>query len=105
MVCNAAQDESPREEQRTMPIYWNHDQSLPTDVDAQYEMIASQEEIYLEETEEELRAILIFADLSPSENADEQLGDAAEELITGDSDDPPLSEEAVVERLRMRLGA
>lgn len=31
----------------------------------------------------------------------EQLNHAAEELITGDSDDPPLSEEAVVEMLRM----
>jgi hypothetical protein len=27
---------------------------------------------------------------------DEQLNQAAEELITGDADDPPLSEEAVV---------
>ena len=32
-------------------------------------------------------------------NLDEQLYHAAEELITGDSDDPPLSEEAVVEML------
>ena len=32
---------------------------------------------------------------------EEQLNHAAEELITGDSDDPPLSEEAVVEMLRM----
>jgi hypothetical protein len=32
---------------------------------------------------------------------DEQLYHAAEELITGDSDDPPLSEEAVVEMLRL----
>ena len=35
------------------------------------------------------------------ESLDEQLDHAAEELITGDSDDPPLSEEAVVEVLRM----
>ena len=34
-------------------------------------------------------------------NLDEPLYHAAEELITGDSDDPPLSEEAVVEMLRM----
>ena len=34
-------------------------------------------------------------------NLDEQLYHAAEELITGDSDDPPLSEEAVVEMLRL----
>ena len=30
---------------------------------------------------------------------EEQLDQAAEELITGDSDDPPLSEEAVLEIL------
>lgn len=41
---------------------------------------------------------------------EEQLNHAAEELITGDSDDPPLSEEAVVEMLRIasndrKLGA
>jgi hypothetical protein len=35
-----------------------------------------------------------------AENLDEQLDHAAEELITGDSDDPPLSEEAVVEMIR-----
>ena len=33
------------------------------------------------------------------ESLDEQLDHAAEELITGDSDDPPLSEEVVVEML------
>lgn len=32
---------------------------------------------------------------------EEQLDDAAVELITGDSDDPPLSEETVVEMIRM----
>ena len=36
-----------------------------------------------------------------AESCDEQLDHAAEELITGDSDDPPLSEEAVIEMLRM----
>jgi len=35
-----------------------------------------------------------------AESLDEQPNHAAEELI-GDSDDPPLSEEAVVEMLRM----
>ena len=38
-------------------------------------------------------------------NVDEQLNHAAEELITGDSDDPPLSEEAVVEMLSVTLNA
>jgi hypothetical protein len=32
---------------------------------------------------------------------EDQLSHAAEELITGDSDDPPLSEDAVMEMLRM----
>ena len=36
-----------------------------------------------------------------AESLEEQLDHAAEELITGDSDDPPVSEEAVVEILRM----
>ena len=36
-----------------------------------------------------------------AESLEEQLDHAAEELITGDSDDPPLSEEAVVDMLRM----
>ena len=36
-----------------------------------------------------------------AESLEEQLDHAAEELITGDSDDPPVSEEAVVEMLRM----
>jgi len=35
-----------------------------------------------------------------AESLEEQLDHAAEELITGDSDDPPLSEETVVEMLR-----
>jgi AraC-like DNA-binding protein len=60
---------------------------------------------------------LIFEDVSPSReegnrsisnavndlctagSLDQQLDHAAEELITGDSDDAPLSEEAVVDRL------
>jgi ligand-binding sensor domain-containing protein len=37
-------------------------------------------------------------DRLPSPSLNEQLGHAVEELITGDSDDPPLSEEAVVEQ-------
>ena len=34
-----------------------------------------------------------------AESLDERLEHAAEELITGDSDDPPLSEETVAEML------
>jgi hypothetical protein len=85
-----------------MPIYKNDiGENIPTDAEAYYERVACQEEIYLEEAEEELRAILIFADPSPSESADAKLDDALEELITGDSDDPPLSEEVVAEMLKI----
>jgi len=35
-----------------------------------------------------------------AESLEEHLDHAAEELITGDSDDPPLSEETVLEVLR-----
>ena len=45
-----------------MSIYKSNDEKIPTDTEAYYEAVASQEEIYLEETEEELRAILIFGD-------------------------------------------
>ena len=41
-------------------------------------------------------------DARKAESLGEQLDHAAEELITGDSDDPPLSEEAIVEMLRMK---
>lgn len=40
--------------------YKSYDERLPTDTEAYYEAVASQEEIYLEEVKEELRAILIF---------------------------------------------
>ena len=36
-------------------------------------------------------------DAGMAESLEDQLDHAAEELITGDSDDPPLSEETVVE--------
>jgi hypothetical protein len=102
-------------------------ESFLTDTDAYYETVASQEEIYLEAMEETLRAILISEDAAtyvqrealykcddfavrrsmndasnnppPTESLDEELGHAAEELITGDSDDPPLSEETLEEML------
>jgi hypothetical protein len=99
----------------TMSVNINDDKNIPPDTEAYYETVASQEGIYLEEVEEELRAVLIFSDPSPSrreikrsmtdpksdpglaESPDEQINHAAEELITGDSDDPPLSELEVVE--------
>ncbi len=97
-----------------MSINMGDDKNAPTDTEAYYETIASQEEIYLEETKEELRVILTSDDPMPSRDEnmtdasnspctagsfDEQLTHAAEELITGDSDDPPLSEETVAEML------
>jgi hypothetical protein len=108
-------------EMQTMPIDKNSEENIPDDSDAYayYEAVASQEEIYLEEVEEELRAILIFGDETPSRNEarrspsdanndprraeglEEQLTHAAEELITADSDDLPLIEEVVADMLRM----
>jgi len=90
------------------------EENIPDDKDACYEIVASQEEVYLEETEEEIRAILIFDDLSLSEDpvtgatnnpcaiksVDEQVEQEVEELITGDSDDPPMSEDEVSEMIK-----
>ena len=94
-------------------------QNVRTETDAYYEIVASQEEIYLETTEETLRAILISEDPSTymqqetvcldccfvANSLDEELDQAAKELITGDSDDPPLSEVAVGEILSMTSNA
>jgi hypothetical protein len=96
----------------------NNNKNIPIDTDACYEEVASQEELYLEETEEEVVAILnsyvspasqsgrstvvdicaeresdleiegVMTDLTSRRivgNPDEQLGEAVEELITGDS--------------------
>jgi hypothetical protein len=100
-----------------MPIEKSNEENIPNDTEAYYEAVASQEEIYLEEVEEELSAILIFGDPSPplkeaerslsnndpcrAGSLDEKLEHAAEELIAGDSDDPPLCEEVLAEMLRM----
>ena len=80
------------------------DESISVRTDTYYEEQARQEEIYLEEREEDVRMILEFEDQHPSpcENLDQQRTEAAEELITGDSDDPPLSENAVGEMLKIR---
>ena len=43
----------------------NSDSNIPTGTGDYYEAVASQEEIYLEETEEELRAIFVSDDPSP----------------------------------------
>ena len=116
-----------------MSINANNNKNVPVDTDACYEEVASQEELYLEKTEEEVVAILNFSYVSPASqsdcstlvdicaerksdleiervttdltsppmvgNPDEQLVEAAEELITGDSDDPPLSKGSIQEML------
>ena len=71
---------------------------------------ADQEEIYREEGEEEVHQVLELDEPSPSQDngsymADslgEQLDHAARELITGDADDPPLSEQAIGNMLQTR---
>ncbi len=115
-----------------MSINIDNDKNIPIDPDACYEELASQEELYLEETEEEVVAIStsyvspaaqsdrstpidicaeresdldiegVMIDLTSPRmvgNPDEHLVEAIEELITGDSDDPPLSENSVHEML------
>jgi hypothetical protein len=52
-----------------MPIYKSNDEDIPAHTEAYYEEIASQEEVYLEEREEALRAILISYDPLPSRNS------------------------------------
>ena len=80
----------------TNPISGNEDTQTPTTDDC-YEEIASQEEIYLEKIEENLRAIAIceLDEVHVIENLNEQRELAAENLVAGDSDDAPLSEEAI----------
>jgi len=53
----------------TMLINMNNDKNIPTDTEACYEELASQEELYLEETEEEVRAILTSY-VSPASQSD-----------------------------------
>ena len=88
-----------------MRSYERTDKATSVRTDSYYEEQAHQEEIYLEEREEDVRMILEFEDPPPSppwENLDQQRAEAAEKLITGDSDDPPLSENAVEEMLKVR---
>jgi hypothetical protein len=70
---------------------------LAAKTDAYYEELACQEEIYLERIEENLRAIAI-CELDASratENLNAVRECAAEVLIEGDSDDPPISDETI----------
>ena len=115
-----------------MSINASSNKNILVDTDLCYEEVASQEELYLEKTEEEVVAILnsyvspasqsdrstridicaeqesdleiegVMTDLTNPRmvgNPDERLVEAAEELITGDSDDPPLSEGSIQEML------
>ena len=88
------------------PSEESNNKDAPDHSETYYEELASQEEIYLEEREERARAVLISEGESLSLSiiesnplSVEQLDHAAEELIAGDSDDPPLSEVEVVEML------
>ncbi len=102
-----------------MSIDNSGEDNILSDSDVYYEERASIEEIYLEETEVEVHSVLESYTPTPArkevgraasdateaphavESLDEQRDRAAEELITGDSDDPPLSEEAVSEMIQM----
>ena len=53
-----------------MSIHTGNDKNIPIDTEACYETVASQEEIYLEETEEEVRAILTSDDPFPNKTAE-----------------------------------
>ena len=64
----------------TMAINTNKDKNIPTDTEAYYEGLVSQEEIYLEETEEEVRTILTSDDQSPSQTRAEYWQSKIEEL-------------------------
>lgn len=90
-----------------MSSYERNDENIPTDTEAYYETVASQEEIYLEEREEEVREVLdsetpVQNDTNSdrlAESLDELLADAVEELISGDADDPPLSGQMIADML------
>lgn len=47
-----------------MTMNMNNDENIPVEPENGYETLASEEEIYLEETEEEIRAILTSDDQS-----------------------------------------
>ena len=65
-----------------MSIKMNNDQNVPID-DPRCEAIAGQEEIYVEETEEELRALLASDDPSPHNPRAEYWREKREQLELG----------------------
>ena len=74
--------------------------------DDYYEAIASQEQVYLDEIEEHLIEILT-CDLNvihhKTQDLDEQLSQNVEELLSGDSDDPPLTEDTITDIMNTTL--
>jgi hypothetical protein len=83
-----------------MSAYETNGERIAIQTDS-YERRASQEEFYLEETEEELRMIL-ECDETTSQSSELSPGfrEESEDLLTGDLDDPPLSEDPVEDALR-----
>jgi hypothetical protein len=79
--------------------YERNDEDISVRTDVYYEQQASHEEIYLEEREEEVLMILEYEVPPPRESLDQERIEAAEALITGDSDDPSLSAGTVEEML------
>jgi hypothetical protein len=88
------------DEGRAMSAYETNGERIAIQTDS-YERRASQEEFYLEETEEELRMIL-ECDETTSQSSELSPGfrEESEDLLTGDLDDPPLSEDPVEDALR-----
>jgi hypothetical protein len=64
----------------TMTINTNDDKNIPIETEAYYEAFAGQEEIYLEATEEEVRAILASDDQSPERTTAKYWRSKIEEL-------------------------
>jgi hypothetical protein len=63
-----------------MTINMNNGENIPTDTEACNEELAAQEEIYLEETEEEVRAILTSDGQLPTRTTAEYWRSKIEEL-------------------------
>jgi hypothetical protein len=93
-----------------MPISNSNKENISTGTPDYCDPRADQEEIYREEGEEAVHQVLESDELLPLQNngsymADslgEQLDHAARALITGDADDPPLSEQAIRNMLQDR---
>ena len=93
-----------------MAVGNSNKETIPAGTQDYCDARADQEEIYREEAEEEVLQVLESDELSPlqsngpymGDTLGEQLDHAARELITGDADDPPLSEQTVENMLQNR---